>query len=94
MEGTPARTVSIDHKRLLLEGDFDGSEQLLYRPGHGILIVDRDEIDSLENAVSESEGALDYVRDDLERTEASLEKAERQLAEALEEIEKLRAGAK
>lgn len=87
MDETAARIVSIGQTELLLEGDFDASDQLNYRPGHEILIVKKDYIADLEYQCSEGEGALEYVRADLESAIERQEAAERELDKARKDLQ-------
>ncbi|WP_158170947.1 hypothetical protein [Rhodococcus sp. JT-3] len=87
MDSTTARVVSIDSTKLILEGDFNGSEQLLYRPGHEILIVSKADIDDLEAECSVLDGEIDEARAAAERAESRQADVEKLLEKARQDLQ-------
>ncbi|AUS34633.1 hypothetical protein C1M55_28300 [Rhodococcus qingshengii] len=87
MDETAARIVSIGQTELLLEGDFDASDQLNYRPGHEILIVRKVDIADLEYECSVLDGEIDEARAAAERAESRQADVEKLLDTARKDLQ-------
>lgn len=81
--GTEAHIVSTTSRTMVLDGEFDGNDQLTYRPDRKVILVETGTIEGLEGDLAEAE-------QELEDSAESVRKAAEKLAAVGDERDALR----
>jgi chromosome segregation ATPase len=81
--GTEAHVVSTTSRTMVLDGEFDGNDQLTYRPDRKVILVESGAIEELETELAE-------VDENARESGAIAERARQRLADVEQERDALR----